>query len=73
MKAKRIVVICGPLFFSISSISLAYSLPQVLEYQSRLAFQTFDRPMVSSNLLNATTPVKPCRQGKNYLTHLFST
>ena len=58
MKAKRIVVICGPLPFSISLI-LSYSLPQVLEYLSKLAFQTSDRPMVFSNLSNATTRAIP--------------
>ena len=44
MKAKCIVVICGPLLFSISFI-LAYYLPQ-LDYLSGLAFQTSDCLMV---------------------------
>ena len=57
MKAKcidGIVIICGPLLFSILFI-LAYSLLQVLEYLFKLAFQTSDHPMVFSNLLNTTT------------------
>ena len=49
MKAKHIVVICGSLLLSTSFI-LAYSLPQVLEYLSKLAFQsqTSDHPLFRS-------------------------
>ena len=73
MKAKRIVVICGPLPFPLSFFSLFLTQNrQVPEYPFRLASPTFDHQMVSSNPSNEITPAKPWLQVKNSLMLPFS-